>query len=104
MLTQKIQCECARFAGRAQAEGIEPAQVGIIGRLTEVVHLQEERVTDPVPEGGDPVVLLPVPFLLPPGIGLKLPAQPCRGVQVRRAETFAGSDFGPGIGLLLRPR
>jgi len=36
-LTQKTQCECARFANRLQVAGVEPLQVGVIGRLTELV-------------------------------------------------------------------
>jgi len=49
-LTQKTQCECARFAhrlstltlgpacqGEAQRSPVVPLQVGVIGRLTEVV-------------------------------------------------------------------
>ncbi|MBE3070349.1 MAG: hypothetical protein IMZ66_08945, partial [Planctomycetes bacterium] len=55
-LTQKTQCECARFAkrlsslslgpacqGEAQRSPVEPLQVGIIGRLTELVLIPTGR-------------------------------------------------------------
>ena len=42
-LTEKRQCECARFAGRLQAAGVEPIQVGVVGRRTELVLIPSGR-------------------------------------------------------------
>jgi len=47
-LTQKTQCECARFAQRLASLSIdgrpvEPLQIGVIGRLAEVVLVPAGR-------------------------------------------------------------